>query len=124
VDEKRVNEGLDYESSKNRVIQFLESKHVVVLATSLSDQVTARTVTFATDGLDILFMSWGHHQKCVQIRGNPRVAVCRDNVQIEGEAEVLGSPLDEKKGTPRYTGRSFHAITRRSPTCRAWCWSG
>lgn len=96
MDTKTVNEHEDYRGAKDRVTQFLESKHVVVVATSLDDRVTARTVTFAMDGLDILFMSWGHHTKCVQIRGNPRVAVCRDNVQIEGVAEILGSPLDEK----------------------------
>jgi general stress protein 26 len=87
---------LDYKDTKEKVVQFLEKKHAIVLATSLEDRVTARTVSFANDGLDIFFMSWGHHHKCEQIRGNPKVALCRDNVQIEGVAEILGSPLDEK----------------------------
>ena len=85
----------DYERVKNRVIEFLAAKHAIVLATSLDGRVTARTVSMASEGLDVYFMSWGHHTKCVQIRGNPRVALCRDNVQIEGRAEILGSPLDE-----------------------------
>jgi len=87
---------LDYERVREEKIKFLEAHHVVVLATSLNDRVTARTVTYATKGLDIYFMSWGHHKKCVQIRGNPKVALCRDNVNIEGVAEILGNPLDEK----------------------------
>jgi general stress protein 26 len=85
----------DYASTRDKVIEFLASKHAIVLATSLDGRVTARTVSMASDGLDVYFMSWGHHTKCAQIRGNPRVALCRDNVQIEGRAEILGSPLDE-----------------------------
>ena len=85
----------DYESVRNGVIEFLANKRAIVLATSLDGRVSARTVSMANDGLDVYFMSWGHHTKCVQIRGNPRVALCRDNVQIEGRAEILGSPLDE-----------------------------
>ena len=85
----------EYESVKNQVIEFLAAKRAIVLATSLDGRVTARTVSMASEGLDVYFMSWGHHRKCVQIRGNPRVALCRDNVQIEGRAEILGSPLEE-----------------------------
>jgi general stress protein 26 len=91
-----MGDELDYAREIDRVLGSLEGKHAIVLATSLGDRVTARTVSFANDGLAILFMSWGHHTKCVQIRGNPRVALCRDNVQIEGVAEILGSPLEER----------------------------
>lgn len=56
--------------------------------------MTARTVSFVNDGLNVLFMSWGHNTKCVRIRANPRVALCRDQVQIEGCAEILGSLSD------------------------------
>jgi len=87
---------LDYQKKKEEIIKFLESKHAIILATSHNNRVTARTVTFASKELDIYFMSWEHHTKCLQIRENPRVALCRDNVQIEGLAEILGSPLDEK----------------------------
>ena len=113
---------LDFESKKQEIIEFLANKHAIVLATSLNDRVTARTVSLASDGPEIYFMSWDHHVKCVQIRGNPRVAVCRDNVQIEGKAEILGSPLDEKN--QRYAEiyrKSFRATTRCLLTCQAWC---
>ena len=96
MDKAKHQRELDYEGTRNRVIEFLTSKRAIVLATSLDGRVTARTVSMVSDGLDVCFMSWGHHTKCVQIRGNPRVALCRDNVQIEGRAEILGSPLDER----------------------------
>jgi len=94
MDEMNRGEKLGYEAKERDVIAFLEGKHSIVLATSLDDRVTARTVSFVNDGLDVLFMSWGHNTKCVQIRANPRVALCRDQVQIEGRAEILGSLSD------------------------------
>jgi len=87
---------LDFQKVREEKIRFLDSHHVIVLATSFDDRVTARTVTYASKGLEVYFLSWGHHKKCVQIRGNPRVALCRDNLTMEGSAEILGNPLDEK----------------------------
>lgn len=69
---------------------------LAVLATSADNRVTARTVDYASKGLDIYFLSWEHHNKCTQIKANPRVALCIDNIQIEGRAKILGSPLDAK----------------------------
>ena len=64
------------------------------LATSSDNRVTARTVTYVSDHLDIFFLSWAHHTKCVQIRDNPRVALCKHNLEMEGMARILGNPLD------------------------------
>lgn len=87
---------LDFEEVREQKIRFLDSHHVIVLATSYDNRVTARTVTYATKGLEIYFMSWDHHKKIIQIRGNPKVALCRDNMSVEGVAKILGSPLEEK----------------------------
>jgi len=94
--EDKPKEKLDFEQVRDEKVRFLENHRWMVLATSYNDRVTARTVDYASDGLDIYFLSWQHHTKCAQIKGNPRVASCIDNVQIEGKAEILGSPLDEK----------------------------
>jgi ribosomal-protein-alanine N-acetyltransferase len=90
--------GLDYAGKKEEVIRFLESEGnaLLVLATSAEDRVLARTVLIASDGLDIYFYTWKHSRKCEQIRKNPRVALCKDNVTIEGVAEILGSLRDER----------------------------
>ena len=89
---------LDLHEKTAEVIQFLEGDTRIVLATSSDSRVTARTVSYVNDGLHILFLSFEHHTKCDQIRANPRVALCRDNMQIEGRAEILGDPLDPKNG--------------------------
>jgi general stress protein 26 len=91
-----TQEHLDYENVRQEKIQFLNDHMLAVLATSADDRVTARTVDYASKGLDIYFLSWEHQTKCAQIKANPRVALCIDNLQIEGRAKILGNPLDAK----------------------------
>jgi general stress protein 26 len=40
--------------------------------------------------------TWRHSRKYAQIQANPNVALCKDNVQIEGVAEILGDLLAEE----------------------------
>ena len=87
---------LDFEKLREEKIKFLESHHTIIVATSYDNKVTARTVTYATEGLDFYFMSWDHHEKILQIRENPNVALARDNISIKGVAEILGKSLNEK----------------------------
>jgi len=98
MNKEELRKELDYEEKKQRIIRFLEleGNSVMVLATSHSDRVTARNVGIANSGLDIYFFTWVDSRKCVQIRENPRVALCKDDVQIEGLAEILGNLVDEK----------------------------
>jgi general stress protein 26 len=105
---------LDFKKKKEELIRFLESKDnaVMVLATSHGGQALARNVLIASDGLDLYLFTWKHSRKCAQIQANPRVALCKDNVQIEGIAEVLGDLLAEeiKKYTDILRGRFPDAI--------------
>lgn len=84
-----------YEERLAQVGEFLASKRAIVLATCEGDHVTARTVSFASSGVDVCFMSFVANTKCEQIRANSNVALCRDNVQIEGTAQVLGPVVAE-----------------------------
>lgn len=89
---------LDFREKKEELIRFLESKDsgTMVLATSHNDRVLARNVLVASDGLDLYFFTWKCSRKCMQIQKNPKVALCKDKVQIEGVAEILGGLLDGK----------------------------
>lgn len=87
---------LDFERASKDMAGFLAGRELMSLATSLDSRVTARTVTYVSHGLDIYFLSFAHHTKCTQIAGNPRVAACIENVQIEGTAEILGNALDSR----------------------------
>jgi uncharacterized pyridoxamine 5'-phosphate oxidase family protein len=103
VSEERPRKELNYQKKKEEILKFLEKDEnaVMVLATSLEDRVMARNVLIVNDGLDLYFFTWGHSRKCMQIQGNPKVALCKEDVQIEGVAEILGGLLDE--GCSQYT---------------------
>lgn len=111
---KEFRKELDFEEKKKELIRFLESKKnkTMVLATSYKERVLARNVLVVSDGLDLYFFTWGHSRKCMQIEKNPKVALCKDQVQIEGVAEILGNLLDEsvKKYTDVMRGKFPEAI--------------
>jgi general stress protein 26 len=95
---EEIRKELNYREKKEDLIRFLESEEseTMVLATSHNDRCLARNVLVASDGLDLYFFTWKHSRKSMQIRKNPKVALCKDRVQIEGVAEILGGLLDEK----------------------------
>jgi len=101
--EEEIGRELDFREKKEELIRFLESKdsETMVLATSHNDRVLARNVLVASDGLDLYFFTWKRSRKCMQIQKNPKVALCKDRVQIEGVTEILGELLDGK--TRKYT---------------------
>ena len=103
MDKEAIRKELDYKEKKEELIRFLEShdSRIMVLATSHNDRVLARNVLVASDGLDLFFFTWKHSRKCLQIEKNPKVALCKDKVQVEGVGEILGGLSDEK--TKKYT---------------------
>ncbi|NHJ86947.1 MAG: hypothetical protein FK734_15905, partial [Asgard group archaeon] len=87
---------LNFEEVKKEIIDILNESKQIVLSTSLNDRVTSRVMDFANDDLIIYFMSWDHNKKIKQITGNPQVALCLNNIQIEAKAEILGRLNEEK----------------------------
>ena len=85
-----------YAERLNQVEAFLATKHAIALATSQHDRVTARTVTFASRGIEIYVLSLEGNAKLRQIEANPKIALCRDHIQIEGTAEILGTVGSEE----------------------------
>jgi general stress protein 26 len=81
---------LPYEVLEQELIEVLDKNKFWVLATSVDDRVTARTIVIANDGLKIYFQSEMVLDKCRQIAKNPQVALCMNHVQIEGSAEFKG----------------------------------
>jgi uncharacterized pyridoxamine 5'-phosphate oxidase family protein len=93
-----IKETLNYSQTKDKLLLFLSAKEnsVMVLATSSHDDVMARSVLVFNDGLDIYFFTWRYSRKYFQIERNNRVSLCKDKIEIEGTAEVLGLMNDEK----------------------------
>ena len=101
----------------------------MALATARNGRVLVRNVNIASDGLDIIFFTWKHSRKCKQIEANPRVALCKDMIQIEGVAEIVGPLLSEEtkadtdilrnkfpKAIAFWEGRPGMVVVRVSPT--------
>jgi general stress protein 26 len=87
---------LPFEAKKQQIVDFLSDPKnaIVALATGANDRVLVRMVLITCEGLDVYFFTWGGSRKCQQIRANPRAALCKDRVQIEGVAEILGGLFD------------------------------
>lgn len=83
---------LDYEEKKRDVINVLENNQYIVLATGDSKRISARQVWFASDDLKILFITSKAYDKYKQIEKNNNVALCLENVQMEGVATIKGHP--------------------------------
>ena len=93
-DYENERETPEYTRVINEVYEILSENREIVLATSLGNRVTARTVSFAHKDTDIFFMTWEHNKKVTQISENPKVALTLQNIQIEGVAEIIGKPSD------------------------------
>jgi general stress protein 26 len=89
---------VDYEKSKDKLLAFLENREnaVMILATSANNVVMARPVLIINDILDIYFFTWKHSRKCTQIEINRLISICKDKVEIEGTAEILGLMTSDK----------------------------
>jgi general stress protein 26 len=87
---------LKFDEVKEDKLRFLEQNQYVVLATSLNNRVTARTVTYVSEGLTIIFYTCTSLRKFAQIKANSKVALCLDNVNIEGTAEIVGNQQGEE----------------------------
>lgn len=99
---------LPFEPLRQELEEMLAQGAHLVLATSAGDRVTARTMSYVNIGLDIYFQTGRGSTKCAQISANPRVALCLGNLQIEGEAEILGHPLAEANRAFRELYREKH----------------
>ena len=74
----------------------LGSSQLMVLATSQDNKVTARMMSCVIiDGI-IYFQTDRNSDKYKQLTENSNVALCIDNIQIEGVASVHGSTLDAR----------------------------
>ncbi|MDR7857902.1 pyridoxamine 5'-phosphate oxidase family protein [Tissierella sp.] len=83
---------LDYEVLKQDVINALENRKSIVLATCSNNRVTAREVYFASNDFRIFFVTSKAFDKCKQIKKNNNVALCLGNIQMEGTAIIKGHP--------------------------------
>ncbi len=92
---------------------FGKSKKMV-LSTSLNDLVTSRMMSIVDIDKKMYFQTDRTFRKYNQLKGNPNVSLCMDNIQIEGQCEELGSPLENSEfidAYKKYFANSFMRYT-------------
>ena len=75
---------------------FGESKNMV-LSSSYQDKVTSRMMSVIIFEGEFYFQTDKNFRKYSQIKNNPNVALCCDNISVEGVCTELGKPLYNQK---------------------------
>lgn len=83
-----------FELKLNQVYEQIGDHAKIVLATSCKDKVSARNMSFIISDKCFYFQTDTTFRKYRDIKKNNYVALCLDNIQIEGVCEELGHPLD------------------------------
>ena len=74
--------------------EFAKGK-TMVLSTSENDKVSSRMMSVVCIGGEFYFQTDRTFRKYRQLAANPHVALCIDNIQIEGICRELGHPMDD-----------------------------
>jgi general stress protein 26 len=99
---------IDYENLKNEVISSLEINRIWVLSTASNGNISSRSMSIINKGLDIYFQTSKCYIKHNQMQENNNVALCYNNISIEGIAEEIGNWNDEKNKELMELYKSIH----------------
>lgn len=87
---------MDYQESYNQFFIELGEHKKFVLATSANNRTTARMMSCLIIQKKIYFQTDKQFLKFQQILSNPLVALCIDNISIEGTAKIMDHPISIK----------------------------
>ncbi|MBN1468284.1 MAG: hypothetical protein JW924_06130 [Fusobacteriaceae bacterium] len=87
---------ISYEIFINEILNVLEKNKIWVLSTSFNNEVSSRSMSIINENLTIFFQTNKCYVKDSQMRQNPKISLCCNNISIEGIAEPIGNWLDEK----------------------------
>ncbi len=99
---------LNYNELENEILELLTKSHTMVLATCLNNKVSARNMSCIVVDKKIYFQTDKNFLKFKQIDSNVNVALCIDNIQIEGVAKIKGHPFDEQNIKFREVYQKIH----------------
>jgi general stress protein 26 len=87
---------MDFKKESEKFFKQLGASKLMVLATSENDRVTARMMSCIIIDGNIYFQTDKKFDKYTQMTANLNVALCIDNIQIEGTASFLGHLLNDE----------------------------
>jgi len=74
---------------KDKVLKILAGNRMCYIATTGNNFVDNAMVAYYAEGFELFFGSFSDTLKCKNIHNNPYIAVCIDNLQIHGKAEMI-----------------------------------
>lgn len=87
---------MNFENEKKNFFDRLGENCYMVLATCFGDYPMASTMTCLVFDGAIWMQTDKKFPKYQQIKSNPKVALCKNALQIEGIAELCGHPLEKQ----------------------------
>lgn len=118
---------MEFQEAYSNFYKELGENKKMVLSTSRNDVVTSRMMSIIVLNKKLYFQTDKTLRKYNQLKENPNVSLCIDNIQIEGHCEKVGSPLENlefinayKKYFPnsyaRYTALGNERLFAVTPT--------
>lgn len=86
-----------FELKKEEIFSNFGYSKNMVLSTSYQDKVTSRMMSVIIFDGEIYFQTDKNFRKYSQIKNNPNVSLCCDNISVEGVCTEIGKPLDNNE---------------------------
>lgn len=86
---------IDYEKLRDEIITALSDNRIWILSTSSDGRVSSRSMSIINKGLNVYFQTNKCYIKHKQMKENKNVALCFNNISIEGVAEEIGDWNEE-----------------------------
>ena len=105
---------MEFSEACDNFYKELGASKKMVLSTSLNDVVTSRMMSIVVINKKIYFQTDRTFRKYKQLKKNSRVSLCAENIQIEGNCEEVGTPLDNTEFANAYKKYFLSSYTRYS----------
>ena len=99
---------INYEELEYEIINSLQNYKIWVLSTSLDGHVSSRSMSIINKGHNIYFQTNKCYIKHNEMQKNKNVALCFNNISIEGVAEEIGDWTEEKNKELMELYKSIH----------------
>lgn len=86
-----------FELKKEEIFSNFGYSKNMVLSTSYQDKVTSRMMSVIIFDGEFYFQTDKNFRKYNQIKNNPIVSLCCDNISVDGICTELGKPLDNNR---------------------------
>lgn len=85
---------MDFRGAYAEFLQEFGDGKAMVVSTSLHNQVASRMLSVVLIDGKFYFQTDRTFRKYQQMKENPNIALCIDNIQIEGQCEEVGHPTE------------------------------